>query len=185
MAQNLLSVYQLKVSLNGVRPPIWRRLLISSATDLAELHDIIQIAMGWTDSHLHQFIAGGKRYGEPDPEFDDERIDEFGVPIGSLLKKEKQSIVYEYDFGDGWEHKVTLERILPSESVEDVPKFIGGRRGCPPEDVGGVYGYTSFLPVYGDEAHPEHEEMVEWAGEYFDPERFDLAEVNEVLVGER
>ncbi len=184
MAQNLRTVYQIKVSLNGVRPPIWRRLLISSATDLAELHNIIQIAMGWTDSHLHQFIAGGKRYGEPDPEFDDARIDESGVPIGSLLKKEKHSIVYEYDFGDGWEHKVTLEKRLPSHSIEEVPRCIGGRRGCPPEDVGGVYGYMNFLQIYSDEAHPEHEEMVEWAGEYFDPERFDVAEVNDILAGE-
>lgn len=182
MKQKSPEVYQVKVSLNGAKPPIWRRLLVSSAIDLADLHRIIQIAMGWTDSHLHQFIAGRKRYGPPDPEFDDERIDESGVQIGSVLRKARQWILYEYDFGDGWEHRITLEKVLQFGLGEEIPKCIGGRRGCPPEDVGGVYGYMHFLQIYGDQTHPEHEEMLEWAGDYFDPERFDPAEVNEALA---
>ena len=178
-------LYQIKVVLNGTRPPIWRRLLVSSATDLAELHAIIQIAMGWTDSHLHQFIAGRERYREPEPDFDDDAKPEAGVRIDSLLKREKQWITYEYDFGDGWEHRLTLEKVLPEESGEAVPKCLDGRRGRPPEDVGGVYGYARFLEIYRDESHPEHDEMVEWAGEYFNPEGFDIEEVNTILAETR
>ncbi|MDH3772331.1 MAG: plasmid pRiA4b ORF-3 family protein [Nitrospirota bacterium] len=184
MAKNLRNVYQIKVSLDGVKPQIWRRLLISSTTDLGELHEIIQIAMGWEDSHLHQFVVGDARYGVPDPEFDDGIIPEESIRISSLLKKEKEWIAYEYDFGDGWEHNIVLEKILPYTLGETVPKCVAGRRGCPPEDVGGVWGYQEFLEIYKDPKHPEHERMVEWAGEYFDPERFDQAEINEIFSGE-
>jgi hypothetical protein len=175
-------LYQIKVLLNRIKPPIWRRLLVASETDLAELHGIIQIAMGWTDSHLHQFVAGRERYREPDPDFGADALAEAGVRVDSLLKREKQWITYEYDFGDGWEHKITLERILPDEGNETVPKCIDGRRGRPPEDVGGVYGYARFLQIYNDKRHPEHEEMVEWAGDYFDPEGFDIIEANSILA---
>ena len=106
MAQNLRDLYQIKVTLNGVKLQIWRRLLISSATDLAELHEILQIAMGWTDSHLHQFVAGDEAFGVPDPDFEVGTRSEDGIRIGSLLRKEKEWITYEYDFGDGWEHKL-------------------------------------------------------------------------------
>src|SRR6185436_1069548 len=150
--------------------------------DLSELHIILQTAMGWTDSHLHMFVAGSQRYGVPDPELDPFQRPEAGVRIETLLKREKDSILYEYDFGDGWEHKVTLEKILPEEGGEMLPKCIGGRLACPPEDVGGVYGYASFLQAYRDKTHPEHEEMVEWAGEFFNPEAFDLDEVNDLLA---
>ena len=181
MKQDLRRVYQMKVSLNRAKPPIWRRLLVSSETDLATLHGIIQIAMGWTDSHLHQFTVKGKRYGCPDPEWDDGLVSERGIQIGTLLRKAKQSMLYEYDFGDGWEHTITLEKVLSTKD-EASPSCVGGRRGCPPEDVGGVYGYMHFLEVYQDTSHPEHAETVEWAGEYFEPERFDIAEVNRALA---
>ena len=181
MSRNLRHLYQIKISLAGVKPPIWRRLTISSSTDLSELHEIIQIAMGWTDTHLHQFVVGRERFGVPDPDFEDGTTPEEGVRIGSLLTKEKQWITYEYDFGDGWEHRITLEKILPYESGQALPKCLAGRRSCPPEDVGGVWGYQEFLEAYQDKNHPDHERMVEWVGEYFDPEQFDVAEVNRIL----
>lgn len=184
MPRNLRNLYQIKVSLNDVKPPIWRRLLISSTTNLSELHNIIQVAMGWTDTHLHQFIVGNERYGIPDPDFEDGTKPEDGIRIGTLLKKEKQWIIYEYDFGDGWKHKIILEKILPYKSGETAPKCIGGRRGCPPEDVGGVWGYKEFLEAYNDKTHPGHKENMEWAGEYFDPERFGPNEINEILSGQ-
>ena len=183
MAKNLRNLYQIKVSLNGVKPPVWRRLLLSSTTILPTLHDIIQIAMGWTDSHMHQFTVGNERYGVPNPDFMDGTKPEGRIRIGVLLKEEKQWIIYEYDFGDGWEHKLMLEKILPYKSGDIEPKCIGGKRGCPPEDVGGPWGYMSFLEIYNDKTHPEHEEMVEWVGDYFDPERFDPNEINEIFAG--
>jgi len=181
MTKSLRNLYQIKVSLNDVKPPIWRRLLISNATNLAELHEIIQIAMGWTDTHLHQFTVENDRYGVPDPDYDDGTKPEGGVRIGSLLKEEKEWLVYEYDFGDGWTHKIILEKILPYEAGEVEPRCIGGCRRCPPEDVGGPWGYMDFLEIYEDKTHPEHEEMVEWAGDYFDPDGFDENEVNKIL----
>jgi hypothetical protein len=181
MAKNPRYVYQIKVTLKGVKPPVWRRLLVSGNTDLSLLHRIIQVAMGWTNSHMHQFVVGLESFGVPHPEFEDEMQSENGVRIGSLLTAEKDSMTYEYDFGDGWEHKIVLEKILPHKPGESIPTCTGGRRACPPEDVGGVYGYADFLKVYGDANHPEHDEMVEWAGESFDPERFDAAEVNRIL----
>lgn len=183
MAQRQHDLYQIKVTLNRAKPPIWRRLVISSDMDLEELHDVLQIAMGWTDSHLHEFIAGTARYGVSDPEFGDGTIPEQDVCVGALLKKEKQWMTYEYDFGDGWEHKIVLEKILPYESGAIVPKCLGGRRECPPEDVGGIWGYVRFLEAYKNKNHPEHEEMLDWAGEDFDPERFDLSGINKILTG--
>ena len=94
-------MYQIKVTLNGIRPPVWRRLLVSSSLSLRDLHDILQVAIGWTDSHLHQFVAKGTFYGEPDPEFGMERLDETRVRVDEVLRKEKDAITYEHDFGDG------------------------------------------------------------------------------------
>ena len=105
-------VYQLKVSLNGAKPPIWRRLLVPSAVSLAQLHRILQLAMGWTDSHLHQFEVHGQFYGVPDPEFGKGTKNEARVRLADVLMHEKDSMIYEYDFGDGWEHKIVLEKIL-------------------------------------------------------------------------
>lgn len=174
--------YQIKVVLNGTKPPVWRRLLVSSKTELPDLHSILQMAMGWTDSHLHQFVAGDTRYSLPDPGFDNNAENEAGVRIEKLLSREKQWVTYEYDFGDGWEHRLTLEKILPAGSGEIVPRCIDGRRACPPEDVGGAYGYARFLDAYNDNGHPEHAEMVEWAGENFSPEDFDIVAVNDMLA---
>ncbi len=184
MAGDLHNLYQIKVSLEGVKPSIWRRLVISRTTDLSELHYVIQIAMGWTHTHLHQFVAGDERFGMSDLGFEDDTIPEEGIPIDAILRRVNQWITYEYDFGDGWEHEIVLEKILPSRLGESVPKCIGGRRGCPPEDVGGVWGYERLLEAYNDETRPEHEELAEWAGEDFDPERFDIEEVNRILSGE-
>jgi Plasmid pRiA4b ORF-3-like protein len=175
-------VYQIKVTLTGVSPPIWRRLLVSSSTSLKQLHDILQTAIGWTDSHLHQFIARGQRYGRPDPELDVDVINEARVSLGQILRREKEWMSYEYDFGDGWTHKIVLEKVLTSSGGQAIPSCTAGSRSCPPEDCGGTWGYEEFLKAIGDPTHPEHDEMVEWIGGDFDPEHFDIAEVNALLA---
>jgi hypothetical protein len=182
MPKRSRDVYQLKVALLNVKPPIWRRLLITRDTNLARLHEIIQIAMGWMDTHLHQFVAGRAHYAPPNPDYDDGSTPEAGVAIRSLLKKEKQWILYEYDFGDGWSHRITLEKTLERDDDKPLPRCTGGRRACPPEDVGGPYGYIEFLKAYSNESHPDHEEKVDWAGDYFQPEEFDADEVNKLLA---
>ena len=178
------AVYQLKITLQASHPPIWRRALVSADITLHQLHDTIQLLMGWSNSHLHQFIAAGVVYGEDDPEFglgdEAEFVSEHKVVLQQLLRQEKDKLIYEYDFGDSWEHKVVLEKILPPDPPGSYPICLTGKRACPPEDVGGMWGYDSFLEAIGDPENPEHEDMLEWAGA-FDPEEFDLQEINKRL----
>ena len=182
MARALRKTYQLKISLNGAKPPIWRRLLIADSVSLDQFHDAIQIAMGWTDSHLHQFVAGGDCYGMPDADFDDlDMLDESRFKLGQIIKKEKDSIIYEYDFGDGWEHKITLEKILPFDPKAILPNCVAGEGACPPEDVGGIWGYHEFLEALGDPKHPEHEEYMDWVDGEFDPQLCDIENINALL----
>ncbi|OGA79132.1 MAG: hypothetical protein A3G81_00270 [Betaproteobacteria bacterium RIFCSPLOWO2_12_FULL_65_14] len=175
-------MYQIKVTLNGVRPSIWRRLVVPSSLSLMDLHDVLQVAMGWMDSHLHQFVARGKLYGQPDPEFGMGRINEKRVRLDEVLRTEKDAMTYEYDFGDGWEHKIVLEKVLGNAEEHAAPSCIAGARACPPEDCGGVWGYANLLKVISNSSNPEHEEMLEWLGDGFDPERFDVSVINSVLV---
>jgi pRiA4b ORF-3-like protein len=174
-------IYQLKVTLKETKPPIWRRILVPGDSTLPRLHRILQVVMGWYDSHLHQFKVGGASYGEPDRDFPDDMISERKVKLNQVAPHEKDRFTYEYDFGDSWEHDIVVERILPAVPGADLPACIAGKRACPPEDCGGVWGYESFLEAIGDPDHPEHDEMLQWAGGTFDPEAFDLAAVNAQL----
>jgi hypothetical protein len=180
-ARPLRSVYQLKVTLKYLRPPIWRRLLIASTANLSELHKVLQIVMGWTNSHLHDFSIGNDQYGEPHEEFFDTMKDESKFRLDQLLRREKEKLLYNYDYGDGWEHEVLLEKILPFKHDMTLPLCIKGKRSCPPEDIGGIPGYAMFLEAINDSLHPEHEEMREWVGDDFDAEYFDIHEINSQL----
>lgn len=180
-AQLTGTIYQLKVTLRGSKPLIWRRLLVSDQTTLGKLHDILQIAMGWTDSHLHLFSIGGVNYGVPSPDDWGPVEDERRVNLQRVVQTEKAKFRYEYDFGDSWEHEIVVEKIMASTPEMQIPSCIKGVRACPPEDVGGVWGYASFLEAIQDPEHPEHDTMVEWIGDDFDPEEFDMEEVNAAL----
>jgi hypothetical protein len=186
-AKALRSIYQLKVTLKGIRPPIWRSFLIASTASLENVHHVLQIVMGWTDSHLHEFAKEDIRYGMPDAEFPSDVRNEAKYRLNQVLKQEKEKLLYTYDFGDGWEHEILLEKILPFEADAQLPVCLKGKRACPPEDVGGIWGYMTFLEAVSDPAHPEHDSMLEWAtGDTehpFDSEHFDLATVNEMLHG--
>jgi hypothetical protein len=178
--------YQLKVSLQGAKPPIWRRFLVDGAMTLAEFHDVLQIVMGWGDSHLHQFTVSGVAYGSTDPQFGIEMArDERKVRLEQVLQHEKDAMVYEYDFGDGWRHKVTLEKVLPFEAGAVLPACTKGKGACPPEDVGGLWGYYELLESLKDPKHPQHEDAKEWIGEDFDPDAYDLDWVNARLRAKR
>ena len=180
MAKNA-DIYQIKVTLRYSKPPIWRRIQVPGDTRLDKLHLILQMVMGWQNYHLHQFIVGNVYYGEPHPDYGFEMKDERKVKLHQLAPAEKSKFVYEYDFGDSWEHELLVEKIMPSEPDVTYPRCIKGKRACPPEDVGGVWGYDDFLAAIQDPDHPEHEDMLEWWGDKFDPDWFDLEEVNEVL----
>lgn len=177
------SYFRLKVTLRGSKPPIWRRFLVPGSISLKRLHDSIQAVMGWTDSHLHQFEANGILYGTSDREFGLTRVSENKTTVDQVLRRPKNKLSYEYDFGDGWEHEIILEAILPPLDDGRYPIIEAGRRACPPEDVGGIGGYENFLEVIRNPKHPEHGEMREWIGGSFDPEDFDANEANLAIHG--
>jgi hypothetical protein len=170
-------LYQFKITLLESQPHIWRRIQVKNGT-LDKLHEHIQTAMGWTNSHLHQFEIDGECYGDPellDDGFEDfECVDSTVTNISEIVPKDGKRFRfrYEYDFGDGWEHEVLFEGCLSAETGGRYPLCVEGARNCPPEDVGGAWGYAEFLAVIADPKHEQHHEFVQWAGE-FDPEAFD------------
>ena len=176
-------IYQLKITLKDSRPPIWRRILVAGDVSLAKLHGILQIVMGWTDSHLHQFTIHGRDYGVPDRELDfgHRTLSERRVRLFEVVYGEKDRFLYEYDFGDSWTHQILVEKIIPKEEGKHYPVCVAGKRACPPEDCGGIWGYENFLEAIKDAGHPEHEDMIEWIGGGFDAEAFSLDEVNQRL----
>lgn len=171
-------VYQFKITLDGVKPPIWRRIQTPSDFTLAALSDMIQAAMGWENVHLHAFEIGGMRYGIPMDDGWEDVLDEGEYSLDELGLRAKSRFKYEYDFGDDWRHTVVLEKVLPWKP-EDDPVCIKGKRACPPEDCGGIWGYQRLWETLADPKHPEHKQMKEWlGGEVPDPERFSLERVN-------
>lgn len=177
------AVYQLKITLRDSTPPIWRRVQVRGNTSLSRLHAIIQIAMGWTDSHLHEFVIRDARYGMADMEWDplERPRDERRVRLGQLVTRENDRFTYEYDFGDGWAHEIVVEKILPPEPDVPYPRCVAGKRACPPEDVGGLSGYAHFLAAIRNPRHEEHDDLLAWAGGAFDPAAFDAEAVNRYL----
>ncbi len=177
------SIFVLKVVLVGVEPAIWRRLLVPSSITLPKLHIALQIALGWNNSHLHAFITHDGRYGWVDPDFEDDTIDEKRKKLQQFLKDPLDRIQYEYDFGDGWLHQITLEDSYDYEPGRPLPVCIDGEMACPPDDVGGPHGYAMFLEAMIDSENPEHDSFVEWVGGKFEPEIFDIHSTN-VLLGQ-
>ncbi len=180
--------YQLRIVLLHAKPPIWRRVLVPPSMYLDDLHYLIQVVMGWEDSHLHMFFKGDQRYSRPDPWRHQFRmpgtpreLDERQHRIHHLLEREGDWMTYMYDFGDSWEHKVTLQKILPYKRGSRLPACISGRRRCPPEDCGGVWGYQEMLESLADPNARDHEHVKEWIGEDFDPEVFSAQAVDMVL----
>jgi hypothetical protein len=175
------SIYQLKVTLGGISPPIWRRIQVPGNFGLDRLHLALQAAMGWENYHLYQFTIGGIDYSEPSPDDWREMKDVRGVTLSQVVPSEGPRFMYEYDFGDGWEHDIRVEKILTPEPNAKYPICIAGERACPPEDCGGVWGYEELLEIIQDPNHEDHEDMLDWLGGEFDPEAFDLELVNREL----
>ncbi len=173
-------IYQIQISLSGTKPKIWRRLLVYSDTLLFDLHRIIQTAMGWTNSHLHTFTDGMTDYAPEELEIE-EAENSRKVKLSTILKKEKSKIRYEYDFGDGWNHEILLEKIIKEEVGGQIPCCIKGKRNCPPEDCGGVWGYVDLLQTISNPKHEDYKSMMEWLGGEFDPEYFDMIKINQNL----
>jgi hypothetical protein len=173
-------IYQLKVTLLGTKPPIWRRLQVPGNVTLEKLHSILQAAMGWSESHLHLFTVDGEDFSDPMFELED-AANERKAKLKEIAPRTGVAFRYVYDFGDNWEHEVWIEDVLPPGEGCTQPVCLKGKRACPPDDCGGVWGYEDFLEAIRDPKHKEHEEMLEWIGGGFDPEAFDPKEVNKFL----
>jgi len=167
--------FQLKITLRHTSPPIWRRLIIPGQWHLGLVHYALQTAMGWTDSHLHEFDIAGRRVGIPDPDWGDDIERETVVRLYEALANTGDRIGYSYDFGDGWEHTIDVEAILDPATHATC---LAGRRACPPEDCGGPGGYEDLLAAMANPTHPDHDQMREWLGRDVHPEAFEPAEVN-------
>lgn len=177
------SLAQLRVQLKHLQPAIWRRLIVSTTMTLAQLHRVLQIAMGWTDSHLHEFTIAGRRYAIADPNWLElgPTLDERRIRLASLPQSALRRFTYLYDFGDHWEHEVRLEKVLAAAPEITAPICTEGANCCPPEDVGGPPGYIQFLQAIRDPADEQHEEMLEWVGGAFDPFVFNIDLANRHL----
>jgi len=184
MKKQYNQVYQFKITLKGIKPPIWRRIQVPETYTFWDLHVAIQDAMGWIDYHLHEFelvnpaTGLAVNIGIPGEDFDREVLPDWKQNIADYFSMENRTASYVYDFGDNWEHKIQLEKILPREKGVKYPVCIKGKRACPPEDCGGIWGYEELLEIIRNPEHEEHEEMLEWLGGEFDPEDFDVEEVS-------
>jgi hypothetical protein len=184
--KNDMRVFQLRISLMDSEPEIWRRVLVPEDYSLGDLHDVIQIAMGWENAHLHGFRQKDRSFGPKGPDSFENEQDEEEVLLSDVLKKSGSKILYEYDFGDSWEHVVSLEKVLKLDATTALPSCMEGENACPPEDVGGIWSYNSIVHSLShdddeDEECDIDEELLEWMGDDFSPERFDMNEVNETL----
>ena len=174
--------YLLKIHLLDMEPAIWRRFVVPASITLDRLHDVIQIIMGWTDSHLHEFTIGNKRYTEY-PESKEDGLVCGRYRLGDLIKQKGRTFRYLYDFGDSWEHELVLEESrYVNPELRTKLACLDGQRACPPEDVGGVHGYFEFLNALKAPYHEEHGSYTEWSGGSFDSERFDPESINWELM---
>ena len=180
-------IYHLKVVLNETKPPVWRRLQVPGNARLGWLHAVIQVAMGWTNSHLHQFHIGDQVCSDPVFELDEFEgdppvLDENKVTLAEAAPRQKDVLGYEYDFGDSWHHRVTVEKILnPDFALATGALCLDGARACPPEDCGGTWGYDNLLKILRNPKHEEHNSMKTWLGRPFDAEQFDRDKANQYL----
>jgi len=183
-ARNADTIYRLKVTLRDIRPPIWRRVEVPGHVSLHSLHEILNEAMGWWDSHLHDFEIDGVEYTVPDEDMDPDRPaeDDRRWRLDAVVTEPGRRFTYRYDFGDDWRHEVIVEAIGEPVAGVFYPRVTKGRRRCPPEDCGGPWGYGDFLVTLADSSHTEHDSMIEWVGGAFDPEELSIESINEALA---
>jgi hypothetical protein len=175
-------LYELHVELEDIQPRIWRKILVPGSIKLAKLHDLLQLVMGWNNSHLHSFQFGKRVFSGRPAELEDlNMLDESRYTLEAVLDDLLSEFIYDYDFGDSWRHLIQPKLVSKPNSEWFYPLCIAGDRAAPPDDVGGTPGYLEFLKAIGNPKHPEHEDMLIWIGGAFDPEGFDLNAINRTL----
>lgn len=172
--------YRVRITLSGVKPPVWRRLVLPGTWHLGKIHDAVQMSMGWSGGHLHEFTRGDKRWGQPAPDWDmgGGVLREELTRLHEVVPAAGDQLTYTYDFGDDWRHVLVVEELLPPQRTATC---MAGKGACPPEDCGGPWGYQNLLEAIDDPQHPEHAELLEWVGGPLDPEDFDLAATDEAV----
>lgn len=178
-------IYQLKVTLREIVPPIWRRLHVRGDVSLYKLHGVLQAVMGWTNAHMYRFDIGKAEYGPTDGPSGESVEDDRRARLQKVAGAEGATFAYKYDFGDGWEHDVVVEKIVSAEPNPLYPLCLAGSRACPPENCGGPPGYESLIEALANPRRPEAHELLEWVGGRFDPEAFDLVAINRKIRGTR
>ena len=177
-------VARVRITLQNIAPAVWRRVDLPLSTTLMALHDVIQVAMGWTDSHLFEFVVGDRVYGEPDPDdamYERKVCQAKSIRLKQLLDRGVERFLYVYDFGDNWRHDIVVEEVFEGQPDIDYPAFVDGARRGPPEDVGGGSGFMDFLEAALDPSHEEHARMIEWCGKRFDPQEIDAPRIRMIL----
>jgi len=182
LPQETNTVFQIKVTLMGIDPLVWRRIQTQDCT-LDELHDLLQVTMGWEFAHPYRFIIGSVEYADVEMASEEDVQDACDTTLSAILpaQNRRPRFQYEYDFGDEWMHQLVVEERFPPQQGVKYPICVAGQRACPPEDSGGSWGYPDVVEAINNPDHPDHEEMLEWVGGRFDPERFDLESVNKEL----
>lgn len=176
-------VFEVRITLKHVKPPVWRLVLVDPDIRLDMLHEVIQAAMGWEDAHLHSYHSKGKTYMAAELENGfAPSADEAEYTLRELAPNVGDHIEYEYDFGDGWQHEVKVTGVVDHVARMQVPSIVDGENACPPEDCGGISGFADMLKAFFDEHHPDHDEVVDSIGEEYDPEVFDIDAANERLA---
>ncbi len=175
-------LYELHVELEDIQPRIWRKILVPGSIKLSQLHDLLQLVMGWNNSHLHSFQFGKRVFSSRPAELEDlNMLDEGRYTLEAVLDDLLSEFIYDYDFGDSWRHLIQPKLVSKPNTEWFYPLCIAGERAAPPDDVGGTPGYLEFLKAIGNPKHPEHEDMLLWIGGAFDPEGFDLNAINRAL----
>ena len=193
MSPRSSTVHHFEVALQEVEPKVWRGIQVPSSYSFWDLHVAIQDAMGWLDYHLHEFeivnpaTGNTERMGIPDDAFDDEQpaLPSWELQISDYFSSENARAIYTYDFGDNWQHTVTLKEVVERVPRMRYPRCVAGERACPPEDCGGIWGYQGFLDSIQNPHHEEHDRMLEWVSGSFDPEAFDPKSIHFDDPGER
>lgn len=176
-----MEVLRLKITLDGSSRLIWRRILVPASYTFLELHVAIQIAMGWENYHLAEFRVGKLRIGMPDEGFADPGLIDYAIaPVGPTLAQmpELKSFQYWYDFGDGWYHTIHIQKTRARDLKPKLPMCLDGEKACPPEDCGGIHGYYHMLEAVANRKHPDHKLYKSWLRKGFDPDRFNIHDVN-------
>lgn len=185
MALKKAKIYTFIIELDGSNPAIWRRFKVFDNLKMDVFHQVLQIIMGWHDSHLHEFIISKNSYGLIDPDDDNgNMVDESKFRINDLINKSGQKFQYIYDFGDDWNHRLVLEDTEENEGGQVLPLCIAGQGSCPPEDCGGIHGYYEFVEAMQSPKHGRHKELKKWYGKKYDPSEFDLNGINKSLEKE-